>query len=134
MNKKSQNYLSAKARKAAKSYALQYPEWVEEAKHKPPRDPRQAIRYDTLKVQTSTDGDPTSENAIMEVDGRTAQAKIDTLESTIRSVCPRIYWYMLRSVGYGDSFSVLKAQGLPYEQAQFCRLRREFYYRYSKKI
>lgn len=131
LSEKSKYYLPQEKYYAAVSYAKQYPGWIAELEALP--DTRKAIQPNGDRVQSSGDGDPTFETAAKRIE---IEGKIIALENTLKMVCPEmtLYPFLLDSVTKGTSFNVLKAAGVPYERTQFYKIRRAFYYYYSKKI
>lgn len=127
--KDSKYWVPAEVFKTALHWSLSYPLWVAELSIEP--DPSRAIRYDSERVQTSGDNDPTFELASRR---DTLRRKKELLEETVRSVAPEIYNYLLLGVTQGRTVYQLLDEGMPCGKDYFIERRQQYYYEISKKI
>jgi hypothetical protein len=113
-------------------YALRYEEYKKE--YKSLTDTAKGIRYDTDKVSTSIDSDPTFILAERRAD---IGKKISNIEGAARSAGGEVlYPFLLRAVTQeGASFELLRDRyGMPVGKNLFYVLKRKFYYILAKKI
>ena len=110
-------------------YSLRYPLWVEELKVA--ADTVGAIRYDKEKVQTSMNGDPTSDAAIRMAE---LNERITMVDSTIKQVAEGMDNYLRMGVCYGLTFEQLKGKKMPCERDKYYVMRRKYFYELIKKI
>lgn len=110
-------------------FALQYPTWVVELQKTP--DVMKGIAYDGEKVQSSNGYDATAEIAIRRA---AIDKKKKLVEDIVMEAGPEIFPYLLRGVAGGQSFWMLKQQGMPCEKDYYYKRRQKFYYLLAQRL
>ena len=116
-------------------YVRMYKQWLDE--YNSLADMRQAIRYDTDKVQTSGDSDPLLDHVARMTKLSTRIGIIE--QAAIEADC-EIYQWILRELR--DSVRIskmikereLEGDSLPFSMSKYYYARRKFYYLVSLKI
>lgn len=126
---KSKNYIPKEDFLTAVHYAKRYPRWVEELRL--PIDPRRAIRYDGIKVQTSISGDETFELAARRA---ALSQKVDEVNRIAESVGRDLAPWLIKGCCYDYTFDQLCGQGIPCGRTLYYELRRQFYKKLSERI
>lgn len=127
---KSKYYMEPELYRAVVTWCRCYPLWVKELQTLP--DPSRAINYDKDRIQSSPDGDPTSDLAIKRVG---IERKVTLLETTIQTYAPEIYEYMLKGITQsGYRVEDLIQQGMPCGKKYFANKRAQIYFNLSKRI
>ena len=129
LSKDSKYYLPKETYQMVQHYCRQYRTWEDELSTEP--DTSRAITYDVPRVQTSGDGDPTSETAM----GRAEIAKKKKMvDDTIHEVAPEIEEFLKRGVCYGDPEWILEQDGMPCGKDLYYDRKRKFYWTMAKKL
>lgn len=112
-------------------YALQYRDW--KARLDSDRDSRGAIRYDKDRVQTSMDGDSTSDIAIKMIE---IEEKCKMIDECISIACDgsNLDRWVRLGVCYGFTIYQLLDDKMPCGKNMYYNIRQRFYYELSKKI
>ena len=113
-------------------FALQYPKWLD--KYNALGDTSKAIRYDQERVQTSVAAGSSVEDAAIE--RAEIRHRLDMIEETAKEVNSCFSEYLIKAVTnehvtYKYLASVML---IPCSKNLYYDMRREFYYRLSKKI
>lgn len=129
MDQNNPYYLPKEEYLTALHFALQYPTWLVELQKAP--DAIKGVSYDKERVQSSGGYDATAEEAMR----RAAIAKKKALiEDTVKEAGAEIYPYLLRGVSGGQSFWMLKQQGMPCEKDYYYKRRQKFYWLLAQKL
>ena len=110
-------------------YCKQYPAWVDELNAL--TDTSRAITYDSDRVQTSNDSDPTSDLAIRRAE---ISRKKEEVEQVAKEVAGDLHKWLILGVCHDYPYQQLEACGIPCGKNMYYHLRRKFYFELSKKI
>lgn len=110
-------------------YCKQYPQWVDELNAM--TDTSKAISYDGDRVQTSMDGDPTSELAMRRAETSRKKEQIDRV---IKMVAGNLDKWLILGVCHDYTYTQLDALGIPCGRGYYYQMRRRFYWEMSKLI
>lgn len=110
-------------------YCKQYPLWIAELSLF--SGGGKAIRYDTDRVQTSNQSDPTMEIAARRVE---IEKKVKKVEDTARLVANDLDQWIIQGACYDLTYYQLKQRGIPCGKDLYYSLRRKFYCEISRRI
>ncbi len=129
LSEKNKYYLPKEELLTVLHFALQYANWDAELRTAP--DTSKAITYDTDRVQTSNDSDPSSEIAMRRY---TIAKKRDLVDEVLHQVAPEIEEFLRLGVCYGFTFWQLEARGMPCGKTMYYDRRQRFYWELARRI
>ena len=112
-------------------YCKQYPQWVDELNAM--TDTSKAIRYDGDRVQTSMDGDPTSDLAMRRAEISRKKEMVDEVIELVAGHVNLNKWLQL-GVCHDYTYFQLHELGLPCGRRYYYEMRRRFYWEMSRRV
>ncbi len=110
-------------------YCKQYPAWVDELNAM--TDTSKAITYDGDRVQTSADGDPTSELAMRRAE---ISRKVEQINEVAALVADNLHKWLILGVCHDYTYYQLQECGIPCGRGYYYQMRRRFYWEMSRRI